>query len=167
MLVNENKEWGNLVLNALSGDRYGRVRGPWGHNWSVGHPLANRPMGKDGLREAAKDTMCGQAANPANAWPPESPAPAARSPVLHNPPRCRTLSGATLTASTTRLRVRRRVRPYEGGLIVPLNSNADTVISARRHVPEFTHGKDEFAPGRGPTTAVVALLRRAKKEGDV
>jgi uncharacterized glyoxalase superfamily protein PhnB len=42
------------------GDRYGQVKDPWGHSWSIAHPLANAPMGEDELREAAKDAMCGQ-----------------------------------------------------------------------------------------------------------
>jgi PhnB protein len=41
------------------GDRYGMVEDPWGHNWSIAHPLANRPQGEEELREAAKDAMCG------------------------------------------------------------------------------------------------------------
>jgi PhnB protein len=44
------------------GDRYGQVKDPWGHSWSIAHPLANRPMGEDELRKAAEDAMCG---NPA------------------------------------------------------------------------------------------------------
>jgi uncharacterized glyoxalase superfamily protein PhnB len=45
------------------GDRYGQVKDPWGHSWSIAHPLSERPMSEDELREAAKDAMCGQAAN--------------------------------------------------------------------------------------------------------
>lgn len=44
------------------GDRYGQVKDPWGHSWSIAHPLSDRPMGEDELREAAKDAMCGQPA---------------------------------------------------------------------------------------------------------
>jgi uncharacterized glyoxalase superfamily protein PhnB len=39
------------------GDRYGTVVDPWGHNWSIAHPLANRPMGEDELRAAADKAM--------------------------------------------------------------------------------------------------------------
>jgi uncharacterized glyoxalase superfamily protein PhnB len=39
------------------GDRYGVVIDPWGHNWSIAHPLSDRPMGEDELRAAAKDAM--------------------------------------------------------------------------------------------------------------
>lgn len=45
------------------GDRYGIVEDPWGHNWSIAHPLRDTPMSEDELREAAKDAMCGQPAN--------------------------------------------------------------------------------------------------------
>jgi uncharacterized glyoxalase superfamily protein PhnB len=41
------------------GDRYGQVKDPWGHSWSIAHPLANRPQSEEELREAAKDAMCG------------------------------------------------------------------------------------------------------------
>jgi uncharacterized glyoxalase superfamily protein PhnB len=44
------------------GDRYGQVKDPWGHSWSIAHPLSDRPMGEEELREAAKDAMCGQPA---------------------------------------------------------------------------------------------------------
>jgi len=44
------------------GDRYGQVKDPWGHVWSIAHPLSARPMGEEELREAAKDAMCGQPA---------------------------------------------------------------------------------------------------------
>lgn len=36
------------------GDRYGQVVDPWGHNWSIAHPLANRPVGEEELRKAAE-----------------------------------------------------------------------------------------------------------------
>ncbi len=42
------------------GDRYGQVKDPWGHNWSIAHPLTVRPLSEQGLREAAKGAMCGQ-----------------------------------------------------------------------------------------------------------
>lgn len=41
------------------GDRYGIVEDPWGHNWSVAHPLRDTPMSFDELREAAKSAECG------------------------------------------------------------------------------------------------------------
>lgn len=46
------------------GDRYGQVKDPWGHNWSIAHPLSDRVMSEDELRKAAEDAMCG-VANPA------------------------------------------------------------------------------------------------------
>lgn len=46
------------------GDRYGQVTDPWGHSWSIAHPLTDRVMTEDELRAAAKDAMCG-APNPA------------------------------------------------------------------------------------------------------
>jgi uncharacterized glyoxalase superfamily protein PhnB len=39
------------------GDRYGIVVDPWGHNWSIAHPLAERPMGEEELRKAAERAM--------------------------------------------------------------------------------------------------------------
>jgi uncharacterized glyoxalase superfamily protein PhnB len=42
------------------GDRYGQVVDPWGHNWSIAHPLADRPMGEEELRKAAEQATCGQ-----------------------------------------------------------------------------------------------------------
>jgi hypothetical protein len=45
------------------GDRYGMVVDPWGHNWSIAHPLSNRPMGEEELRaameKAGPDGTCG------------------------------------------------------------------------------------------------------------
>lgn len=41
------------------GDRYGQVKDPWGHMWSIAHPLRDTPMSEDELREAARDAMCG------------------------------------------------------------------------------------------------------------
>ena len=41
------------------GDRYGQVRDPWGHMWSIAHSLSDRVMSEDELRAAAKDAMCG------------------------------------------------------------------------------------------------------------
>jgi uncharacterized glyoxalase superfamily protein PhnB len=45
------------------GDRYGTVVDPWGHNWSIAHPLANRPMGEEELRAAAEKAMSQQPGN--------------------------------------------------------------------------------------------------------
>ena len=39
------------------GDRYGVVADPWGHNWSIAHPLADRPKGEEELRKAAEQAM--------------------------------------------------------------------------------------------------------------
>jgi uncharacterized glyoxalase superfamily protein PhnB len=49
------------------GDRYGQVRDPFGHSWSIAHPLGGTVMSEDELRDAAKDAMCGQPAEPAPA----------------------------------------------------------------------------------------------------
>jgi uncharacterized glyoxalase superfamily protein PhnB len=46
------------------GDRCGVVEDPWGHRWSMAHPLADRPMGEEALREAAKDAMCANGTSP-------------------------------------------------------------------------------------------------------
>jgi PhnB protein len=46
------------------GDRYGQVKDPWGHSWSIAHPLG-RTLSEDELRAAAKDAMCGQPAGAA------------------------------------------------------------------------------------------------------
>lgn len=45
------------------GDRYGQVRDPWGHSWSIAHPL--KTLSEEELKEAAKDAMCGQPAGAA------------------------------------------------------------------------------------------------------
>jgi len=47
--------------DAFWGDRYGQVRDPFGHSWSMAHPLRDIVMSEDELREAAKDAMCGVA----------------------------------------------------------------------------------------------------------
>ena len=47
--------------DAFWGDRYGQVKDPFGHSWSMAHPLRDTVMSEDELREAAKDAMCGQA----------------------------------------------------------------------------------------------------------
>jgi uncharacterized glyoxalase superfamily protein PhnB len=44
------------------GDRYGQVKDPWGHMWSIAHPLANAPANAEELQKAAKDAACGQPA---------------------------------------------------------------------------------------------------------
>jgi uncharacterized glyoxalase superfamily protein PhnB len=51
--------------DAFWGDRYGQVKDPFGHNWSFAHPLRDTVMSEDELRAAARDAMCGQAAEPA------------------------------------------------------------------------------------------------------
>lgn len=49
------------------GDRYGQVRDPFGHSWSLAHPLRETAMSEADLREAAKDALCGQPAQPVEA----------------------------------------------------------------------------------------------------
>ena len=51
--------------DAFWGDRYGLVKDPFGHSWSVAHPLRDTVMSEDELRAAARDAMCGQAPVPA------------------------------------------------------------------------------------------------------
>lgn len=51
------------AADAFWGDRYGQVKDPWGHMWSIAHPLRECAMSEDELREAAKDAMCGQPNN--------------------------------------------------------------------------------------------------------
>ena len=51
--------------DAFWGDRYGLVKDPFGHSWSVAHPLRDTAMSEDELRAAARDAMCGQAPVPA------------------------------------------------------------------------------------------------------
>lgn len=46
------------------GDRYGQVTDPWGHHWSIAHPLGGRDMDADELRQAAASAACGQPAQP-------------------------------------------------------------------------------------------------------
>jgi PhnB protein len=48
------------------GDRYGQVQDPWGHMWSIAHPLSDKALSEDELRRAAEGAMCGQAAQPAS-----------------------------------------------------------------------------------------------------
>jgi uncharacterized glyoxalase superfamily protein PhnB len=48
--------------DAFWGDRYGQVKDPFGHSWSLAHPLRDGVMSEDELRAAARDAMCGQAA---------------------------------------------------------------------------------------------------------
>ena len=50
--------------NTFWGDRYGQVKDPWGHCWSIAHPLGE-PMTETELKEAAKNAMCGQPAGAA------------------------------------------------------------------------------------------------------
>jgi PhnB protein len=47
--------------DAFWGDRYGLVRDPFGHSWSMAHPLRATVMSEDELREAAKGAQCGAA----------------------------------------------------------------------------------------------------------
>ena len=42
------------------GDRYGQVKDPWGHMWSIAHPLSDRVMSEAELKQAAETAMCGQ-----------------------------------------------------------------------------------------------------------
>ena len=51
--------------DAFWGDRYGQVKDPFGHSWSIAHPLRDTVMSADELQAAAKDAMCGDAAAPA------------------------------------------------------------------------------------------------------
>ena len=46
--------------DAFWGDRYGQVRDPFGHSWSIAHPLRERVMSEEELRQAMKDAQCGQ-----------------------------------------------------------------------------------------------------------
>ena len=43
------------------GDRYGTIRDPFGHNWSIATPLPGAPRTAEELREAAKGAQCGEA----------------------------------------------------------------------------------------------------------
>jgi PhnB protein len=47
--------------DAFWGDRYGQVKDPFGHSWSIAHPLRDTVMSADELQAAAQDAMCGQA----------------------------------------------------------------------------------------------------------
>jgi len=47
--------------DAFWGDRYGQVKDPFGHSWSIAHPLRDSPMSEDELRAAGQQAMCGQA----------------------------------------------------------------------------------------------------------
>ena len=49
--------------NTFWGDRYGQVKDPWGHMWSIAHPL--KTLSEDELRDAARDAICGQPAGTA------------------------------------------------------------------------------------------------------
>ena len=46
--------------DAFWGDRYGQLKDPFGHSWSIAHPLGDSMMSEEELRAAAKDAMCGQ-----------------------------------------------------------------------------------------------------------
>ena len=41
------------------GDRYGQVKDPFGHSWSIAHALGDHELTGDELRTAAKDASCG------------------------------------------------------------------------------------------------------------
>ncbi|HKQ96189.1 MAG TPA: VOC family protein [Aestuariivirgaceae bacterium] len=47
--------------DAFWGDRYGQVKDPFGHSWSIAHPLRDTVMSADELQAAAKDAQCGSA----------------------------------------------------------------------------------------------------------
>jgi uncharacterized glyoxalase superfamily protein PhnB len=42
------------------GDRYGQVKDPFGHSWSIAHPLRATAMSEDELKAAAEGAECGQ-----------------------------------------------------------------------------------------------------------
>lgn len=42
------------------GDRYGQVKDPFGHSWSIAHPLRDTAMSEDELKVAAEGAECGQ-----------------------------------------------------------------------------------------------------------
>ncbi len=44
--------------DAFWGDRYGQIRDPFGHSWSIAHPLRETAMSEEELRAAAKDAQC-------------------------------------------------------------------------------------------------------------
>ncbi len=44
--------------DAFWGDRYGQIRDPFGHSWSIAHPLGEKMMSEDELREAAGQAQC-------------------------------------------------------------------------------------------------------------
>ena len=44
--------------DAFWGDRYGQVRDPFGHLWSIAHPLSQQPISEEALREGAKGAQC-------------------------------------------------------------------------------------------------------------
>ena len=47
--------------DAFWGDRYGQVKDPFGHSWSIAHPLRDTVMSADELQAAARDAQCGSA----------------------------------------------------------------------------------------------------------
>jgi uncharacterized glyoxalase superfamily protein PhnB len=42
------------VADQFWGDRYGMIKDPFGHNWSIATPLREKPMSEGELREAAQ-----------------------------------------------------------------------------------------------------------------
>jgi len=48
------------AMDAFWGDRYGQVKGPFGHNWSLAHPLRETAMSQEELRAAMANAACGQ-----------------------------------------------------------------------------------------------------------
>jgi PhnB protein len=44
--------------DAFWGDRYGQIRDPFGHSWSIAHPLRETVMSEEELRAAAKHAQC-------------------------------------------------------------------------------------------------------------
>ena len=40
------------------GDRYGQVSDPFGHRWSIAHPLGGKAMNEEELAHAAEDALC-------------------------------------------------------------------------------------------------------------
>ena len=45
------------VADQFWGDRYGQIRDPFGHSWSIATPLRDEPLTDAELREAAKGAM--------------------------------------------------------------------------------------------------------------
>ena len=53
--------------DAFWGDRYGQIRDPFGHRWSIAHPLRQSAMSEDDLRDAARSAECAADASAENA----------------------------------------------------------------------------------------------------